>query len=295
MTASVLTTGFSNGVVAHASTNEVSIVKSIQNDSQIILTDLDYVKKDSYTRWRKINKNLNIDGNPIKLKLFGEVTEFKNGIGAHAESAIVYNVAEYTDRLTHLRGFAGVDVSMGNKGNGVIFSIQVSQDGKEWEEKFVSDVVKGDSECIALDVNVNGAKFVKLLAKDNGQNGNDHAVYGDLKLVDATKDEAKGLKNKDIKTVAEYDKILKDKGEASVVAESEKLLVYQRELVNRVGYTALNNLFAMNSEYREGMKYFFNNEKALSYYIEAGTPDGGKPSTSSFKFCKDIQDSQTRN
>lgn len=259
------------------SANTVEVIEMAEDKAEVSLIDLGYVndKALTYTKYKNIKLNQNTDGLPIQLKLFGEAVQFEKGISAHAESSIVYDVEQYSKEFTHLRGYAGVDTRQASKGDGVIFIVYTSKDGQQWEEKFRSGVQKGQSECVILNVDITGAKYVKVFANHNTYNGNDHAVYGNLRLVDASKDVQRGMVINGVKTVAEYDALLKSKGEATQVAESEKKLVYQRELVNRVGYDALNDLYYRNPEYREAIDYFFNNEQALAYYIEAGLPDGG--------------------
>lgn len=270
VTATTIASPFTGRVsIANASTITTPIIQSVENENQIILTDLP-TEKGSYTKWRSINKNLNSDGKPIKLRVFGEATEFTNGVGAHAESSIIYKVEEHTNKYTRLRGYAGIDFSMGARGDGATISIQVSENGEDWETKFKTGTVKGDGEAVILDVDVTGAKFVRLFADKNGYNGSDHVVYGDLKLVDPSNEAKNGSIMKGIKKVAEYDAELKAKGEPTKVAETSSQLVYQREFVKRVGYEAFNNLYSMKAEYRKGMEFLFHSKEAIAYFIEAG-------------------------
>lgn len=42
-------------------------------------------------------------------------------------------------------------------------------------------VITPDSNSEFVDIDISGAKYLKLYANDNGLNANDHAVYGDAR------------------------------------------------------------------------------------------------------------------
>ena len=174
---------------------------------QIYLSDLAYIKSQSDVSWGSIKVNQNIDGGTISLIVDGEKTEFTKGMGAHATSNLVYDISQYSGEYTRLVSYMGVDAARGGNGNGVKFVISTSMDGQTWKEVKTTGVVKGNNESIYVDIKLDGAKFIKLHANDHGGNGSDHAVYGDLKLVNddysISTNPIEGLK-----TVEEYDAVL---------------------------------------------------------------------------------------
>lgn len=90
------------------------------------------------------------------------------------------------------------------------------------------------------------------------------------------------------KTVEEFDKLIKTKGNsASKVVDENGQLIYQREFVKRVGYDKLMRLYIDNADFREGIEYLFLSEKALEYFIEANpTLPGMSYSGAVENFCK---------
>ena len=127
----------------------LSVPSADVSDSQnyIYLSDISYEDSMSNTQYETIKMDENLSGNNISLIVNGSAMEFDKGIFAHATSTVVYDVSAYSDVFTRFTSYAGVDRSQGSNGNGVWFSVSVSQDGQIWEEIEKTSVLKGDSEA----------------------------------------------------------------------------------------------------------------------------------------------------
>lgn len=255
------------------------------DSKQIYLSDIEYVKNQSNTGWKSIMKDANTDGMPIKLIVDGETVEFEKGMGAHAPSTLVYDLSQYTDEYTRLVTYMGLDANQGTKGDGVKFTVSTSEDGVTWTEVKTIEVLKGNSESVYLDLKLDGAKFVKLYANENGGKGNDHAVYGDLKLVkdDYTLSTTPIL---GLQTVESYDAILSN-NTVEKNMESNQMTILQRAFVNRVGYESLQRIAGKSESYAKAINYLMNNETALNYFITGGPVNkNGSYQASVRHFCE---------
>ncbi len=237
------------------------------------LSDIPYIKGESHSSYKGIQLDKNPDGKVIELFIDGERNSFEKGIGAHANSNVVFDIGDYSDIYTNFTAYLGVDAKQGRSGNGVKFTIFVSDDKITWDEIYKSGVLKGDSESEFVDLDVSGKKYLKLSANDNGANGNDHSVYGDARLKKKDyniHDESKGP----FKRIGEYDRLLSENTIEDNL-ENNIDLIYKRELVNRIGYNTLNRLYE-DADYKEAID-FLCEEKPLSYFINGGPliRDGG--------------------
>lgn len=256
-------------------TVEEDVPESVEA-KELYLSDLKYDSKQSNTKWKTIQVNKNTDGNTIQLIVDGQRTVFEKGMGAHATSNLVYDISDYTKEYTRLVTYMGVNATQGGNGNGVKFTISTSENGTTWKEIYNSPVIKGNQESLYVDLKLDGAKFIKLHANDNGSNGNDHSVYGDLKLVtDAYTLSAAPIEN--LKTVAEYDAIL-SKNTVEENMKNHKMDVMRRDLIKRIGYESIQRIAGKSVEHVEAINYLMNNEAALTYYITGGkvTKDGSE-------------------
>ena len=122
--------------------------------------------------WGTIQKNLDIKGNPITLR----GTVYSTGIGTHAVSQIVYNLAgQYSTFISDV----GVDDD--SAGQGAV-DFQVIGDGKVL---FDSGVLTGTSPVAHINVSVAGVQQLTLVAT-NGISGSidyDHADWAGAQLV----------------------------------------------------------------------------------------------------------------
>lgn len=122
-------------------------------------------------------KDKALSGNSLKLTTANSSqVEYEKGIGAHSNSTIVYNL---TDKdAAYFTSFVGIERSMYNTVGSVVF--QVYLDG---EKKFDSGLMTAQVPQQFVEVNLAGAKELKLVVTDGGNgNGSDHAAWGDAKL-----------------------------------------------------------------------------------------------------------------
>ena len=255
----------------------------VVNQNYVYLSDLQY-ESSSRVGWGEIKKDSNIEGGKIKLIVDGELLQYDKGMGAHATSTLVYDISEYSDTYTRFVARMGVDYSKKGNGNGVKFKISTSDNGKDWTDKQESNVVNPESESISVDLNVEGVKYIRLIANDNGNNGADHAVYGDARLVKADYDLNSEF-NSNIQRTDYYDAILREKSVDENVKNNEKLIL-TRALVNKAGFQTLQRLYK-NEDNKAGIDYLLNNERALKLFITGGgVAIEGSYADSVTAFCK---------
>jgi len=265
-----------------------TIIRTIseeKSEDQIYLSDIEYDKSKSSTAYGSIGTDTVHNGNTITLIVDGETTEFKKGMGAHATSTLVYDVSQYKDSYTRLVTYAGVDSRQGNNGNGVKFEIYTSVDGTTWDLVKDLGVLKGNNEAAYVDIELNNANFIKLYAHDNGSKGNDHSVYGDLKLVKDNYSLA-GKPIEGLKTVSQYDSEL-NSNDISANIQNNKMTILKRTLIKRVGYESIQRISAQSEVYSEGIQYLMTNKRALEYFIMGGPVNiGGSYQKSLKAFCE---------
>ncbi|VYT63202.1 DUF5011 domain-containing protein [Clostridium tertium] len=139
------------------------------------LTDYDW--KSANSGWKTVNKDKSVSDNKLALtNKDGEVVYFDRGIGTHATSTIIYDL---TDKdYSYFSSYVGVDRQMFGSVGSVIFQVYV--DG---EKKFDSGLMNSRDSMKYLEIDINGAKELKLVVTDGGNGiGSDHATWGDTKL-----------------------------------------------------------------------------------------------------------------
>ena len=139
------------------------------------LSDFDW--KSTQNSYRIALKDIASSGNFLSLTgEDGSAIVYEKGIGAHANSTIVYDL---TDKdAAYFTSFVGVDRRMYNTVGSVVF--QVFVDGVK---QFDSGLMTSKLPQQFVEVNVAGAKELKLVVTDGGNgNGSDHATWGDAKL-----------------------------------------------------------------------------------------------------------------
>ena len=244
---------------------------SMVNQNYIYLSDMEYDKDKSSVGYGSINMDKNIDGGKIKLIQEGEVVEFNKGIGAHARSQVVYDVSKYSKNYNRFVAHLGVDKSMNGKGDGVIFKVSTSEDGKNWTDKVTTEVLKSNANSKFVDINIEGANYLRLIAEKNGNNAADHSVYADARLVKANYN-LNSENYQGIRTLADYDKEI-SKYSVEENYTSHKKLVQERELVNRLGYHTLQNSIKSNTSVKDTVDWLLSDKKALESFIEVGEID----------------------
>ena len=260
---------------------------SINNTDYIYLSDLEYVNNMSNTAWSEIKKDTNVNGGKITLNVDGEMLQFDKGIGAHATSNVVYDVSAYSNEYTRFTSYVGVDRGQWDKGNGVKFTIYTSNDGSQWNEVKTTEVLKGNGNSVFIDIDITGAKYIKLHAHDNGSNGNDHAVYGAARILKPSYD-ISTENTVNIKTINDYDNLIKNTYDvnAPIEGDYEKTLL-ERTFVKRIGFNTIQSTANLGAKYAEAINWLVNNKMALKYYITGGEIEGGSY-TNSLKAFSDI-------
>ncbi|MEO4054442.1 NPCBM/NEW2 domain-containing protein [Solibacillus sp. CAU 1738] len=165
--------------------NEVTKKRSISvvnMDDYHYLSDFDWKStQNSYTA--PVKDLAVISHNPIRLTgEDGTEKTYEKGIGAHSNSTIVYDLTD--KNADYFTSFVGVDRQMFGSIGSVTF--QVFVDG---EKQFDSGLMNSKDPQQFIEVNISGAKELKLVVTDGGNgNGSDHASWGDAKLHFANPD-----------------------------------------------------------------------------------------------------------
>ena len=128
-------------------------------------------------------KDLSISGRALRLTgEDGKEISYERGIGAHSTSTIIYDLSDKD--YAYFTSYVGVDRQMYGTVGSVSFEVWV--DG---EKKFDSGLMNSRDTQKYVEVDINGAKELKLVVTDGGNgNGSDHATWGDTKLHFANND-----------------------------------------------------------------------------------------------------------
>lgn len=118
-------------------------------------------------------------GAAMKVYEGGNEKEYEKGIGTHAPSEISVRI----DGMGATRFLAQAGISACQEsGNRANVNYVVKADGEEIFRQ--NDVRSGESVPVELDVE--GVKVLTLITETNGEDSNDHALWADAKLTDAT-------------------------------------------------------------------------------------------------------------
>lgn len=251
-----------------------------EEDKFCYLSDVAYDAEQSSVGWGSITLDKNLDSSKnkglITLIVDDDNTQksFFKGISAHATSTLVYDISDLG--YDYFSTYYGVDASRGNNGNGVKFSIYTSTDGENWDlHTLVSPPIKkGNTKAEFITIDIRGKKYLKLYAHNNGNNDSDHAVYANAKLYKEGYVESENATSNLIKTVAQYDEIIKNYAGQEITGDYEKTLL-QREFVNDVGYDTLQFLIGYKQIYKEIIEWLLNDTENLRQYTIGNPPDGG--------------------
>ena len=246
--------------------SSVLAIQATQN--YLFLSDV-VQEPESWSKHGSISPDKAPNGNTIQLKVDGEVIPFPKGVGAHAKSELIYDISTYTDEFTTLSGYFGVDYSQNGKGNGVKFTVSVSQDKGQWTQVYETGVVKASDNAVYVNLDVSQYRYIKLTALDNGADGNDHSVYGDLRLLapgyDISSEGYNGLE-----TVAEYDAILTAYGVEENLAHHRDVIL-RREFVSRMGYQTIQAAVKAQPNVGVALDWLLSDTDALQLFLEAGS------------------------
>ncbi|MGL4774569.1 MAG: NPCBM/NEW2 domain-containing protein, partial [Clostridium sp.] len=164
--------------VSDSDGNEVKKTRTIavvHMDDFKYLTDYEW--KSTSNSYRAPNVDKSISSNDIRLTgKNGENIVYERGIGAHSNSTIIYDLKD--KNYDYFTSYVGVDRQMFGSVGSVTFEVWV--DG---EKKFDSGLMNSRDPQKYVEVDINGAKELKLVVTDGGNgNGSDHASFGDAKL-----------------------------------------------------------------------------------------------------------------
>lgn len=249
--------------------NNINTYQYFNNKSigSLYLSDIDYIKNQSFVGWDQIRYDEVNSGGKIAIKIENSIFEFDKGIWAHANSQVTYDISEYDYK--YFTAFVGLNNTT-NRGDGVKFSIYTSEDGNDWgEAKYEAIKIPGESATF-VKIDISNANYLRLVANQRSSNASDHSVYADAKLVYEV-DESSFFKSVD-----EYNEIIKNmyKGETNITGELEFNLL-KRELVKKVGQYTINSFYNANEDNKAAIDWLMNNQDIIRYYILGGTPDGG--------------------
>lgn len=128
--------------------------------------DLTLVKQ----AWGQPNKNASVESHPLSIG--GE--KFARGLGTHASSVFIINLRGIGERF---EAKVGVDDEVGARGT-VRFEVWLDN-----KRAYVSPVKKGGEEATAVDVELRGAKSMRLVVDEAGDGMDfDHADWADAKI-----------------------------------------------------------------------------------------------------------------
>jgi len=248
--------------------NILSYNSTEKSDSDIIyLSDIPYLK--AQIGYGTIGLDKTSSNASLTMKLDGATTVIKKGIWAHATSTVEYDISNYKN-YDYFTTYYGLNTTAGSNGNGVKFYIYTSKDGKNWtlqtEENPTS--LKGTNNAVHVKIDVREANYIRLYANDNGSNGNDHAVWGDAKLV------KEGYSDNVMMTKEEFDKIIKEHYKSGPIPDDLKLVLLQRNFIKNVGQYQLRSFLESDSKNYETIDWFLNNEEALRLWTIGGKPSG---------------------
>ncbi len=242
----------------------------------VYLSDIQY--SSAKVGWGRIYLNRTDGGANFSVKVEGGDYSFEKGIWAHASSEVIYDLTNYQD-YDYLTTYMGVNTSSGNKGNGVKFYIYTSTDGKEWSLKTEENpqAIKSSNDAIFVKIDIKDANFLKLVANDNGANGNDHAVYVDTKLIKETyKEPGEEL----VPSIEELDEKIKTQfANADLLTNKEyEYTLLKRQFIKNVGNYALRKFLSESELNTQTYTWLIGNKdnfENLKLYILGGTPSGG--------------------
>lgn len=233
--------------------------------------------------YKTLMYDTNTSGGRITLLVDGEKNYFLKGLGAHAPATLVYDLADYVKYYHYDRfiAYLGLDNGQGSKGTGVKFTVQTSTDNKNWKTVQTTGVLKGNTNAVKVDIQLEDAKYLKISIDSNGNNECDHSVVADAKLATLSYKAEESETQSLIKTVAEYDKELKafeenypEKSAKELLEMSDyKQLLYQRTFVSDAGYNLLKSYLA-GDDYLKTLQWFMNDDEALDLYVGGGKAAG---------------------
>ena len=267
-------------IILNISNNKVLAAentKQAENADYVYLSDIPYITEKSHAAdGHTIHKDQNESNGIITLKINNQNTSFIKGICAWATAEIEYDLKDYN--YDYFTSYLGIDISEQNTyyNTGAKFYIYTSEDGENWEQQYQSETIYGWSEAQFVKIDIKGKNYLKLVADDNSNswwaNWYDETVFANAKLIKENYQEDTA-KIDFIKTIDEYDQIIKNHFDDQITGDYE-LTLLQREFVNNVGYDLLQALAKYKEEYKETIYWLMNDKETLRLYLVGGKPEG---------------------
>nr|WP_306220449.1 NPCBM/NEW2 domain-containing protein [Cohnella sp. WQ 127256] len=215
--------------VADSDGNTVAKTRTV---AVVNMEDYKYLTDDPWTSTQNSyaapKKDISISDNALRLTDDnGKEVTYARGIGTHSNSTIVYDLSG--KNVDYFTSFVGVDRQMHGSVGSVSFEVYV--DG---EKKFDSGLMNSRDPQKWIEVDINGAKQLKLVVTDGGNgNGSDHATWGDSKLHFAN---AERLFTNDLERAIEDVRAMDQEGYTSESIETLLMSITQAEgvLANQV-------------------------------------------------------------
>ncbi len=257
-----------------------AIVKATTSETsgKCYLSDISYVdSQSSVASGHTIKLDKNDSDKMITLKVSGEPQVFIKGISAWASSHVVYDISHLS--YDYFTSYIGVDISEQDTyfNTGVKFYIYTSNDMQNWEKKLESNVFYGWSDAQFVEIDVRNTKYLKLVADSNSPNWwaewYDEAIFADAKLIKEGYVEDDNSTVDFVKTLDEYDEIIRSYEGKEKTADYE-LALLQRELVSNAGYDILQYFARSEESYKETLQWLMSDLETLRLYVLGGEPDG---------------------
>jgi len=156
-------------------------IKETKTMNVNVVSDMQYLSdmtaKSAKVGWGSLQKDKSVAGGTITLLRQGVDATYDKGLGAHANSEVVYDIEG--KGFDFFESYIGIDQAAKGQKSSATFEIWV--DG---EKKYASDVFRANTDHGYVKVPVTGAKEVTLIttdAKDSG-NSSDHTIWADAKF-----------------------------------------------------------------------------------------------------------------
>jgi len=251
---------------------------SEENKQFIYLSDISYNTDLSYAAsGNKICLDKNQSSDNLTLYIDGNKTFFIKGVCTWADSQIVYDLRNYD--YDYFISYLGVDTSEQSTyfNTGLKFFIYTSDDCENWDLKYTSKELYGWSNAESVKIDIREANYLKIVVDDNSSNWwanwYDEANLANAKLIKEGYVEDTSTIDF-IKTVEEYDEIIKTyNGNINITGDYE-LTLLQREFVNNVGYDILQALARYSEDYKKAIYWLMTDTENLRLYLAGGKPEG---------------------
>lgn len=155
------------------------------------LSDMDWVSATS--GWESVERDKHCNGASsagIVLSVDGVRTPFEKGLGACANSEIIYDLSSISASLDegetlYFQAYVGVDYfkrEANRNGDGMYFKVYASINGEE-KELYASKLLDTNTEAERISLDITGASRLRLVMDQNVGNSHDNGDWADAKLI----------------------------------------------------------------------------------------------------------------